>query len=274
MDSCGNFRSVQVRFRLNRKMGDDKMTVTCPGCGWSAEVPDEKIPDGGVKATCRKCQGKFEVKKEANPSIALPPIAPPSPRRDTKPCPLCGEEILVAAIKCKHCNSMLDGSSPEPQKITVAQIDPFAEYHTPIKGKKKGRLTVFGYLGIGLGVLCVIAGFDVMAKEGTPNPMIIFGFGIMIGAYLWARKENDKNYVEPSIFEKIGFVFFGFWAIVGASQGNIGLAFMIIVAFVASVITKRQLITRYDKKPVMAILFGAALFLAITLVAIAINKVK
>lgn len=84
------------------------MKVTCPDCGWSAEVPEEKIPDGGVTATCRKCQSKFEVKKELKPDIGQPPVSPPTPQRDTKPCPLCGEEILFIAKKCKHCGSMLD----------------------------------------------------------------------------------------------------------------------------------------------------------------------
>jgi hypothetical protein len=31
--------------------------------------------------------------------------------RETKTCPFCAEEILAIAIKCKHCGSMLDGSS-------------------------------------------------------------------------------------------------------------------------------------------------------------------
>jgi hypothetical protein len=33
---------------------------------------------------------------------------------ETKKCRFCGEEILAVAIKCKHCGSMLDGSSVGP----------------------------------------------------------------------------------------------------------------------------------------------------------------
>lgn len=32
---------------------------------------------------------------------------------DTKPCPWCAEEILVAAKKCKHCGEFLTGDSPK-----------------------------------------------------------------------------------------------------------------------------------------------------------------
>ena len=38
----------------------------------------------------------------------------------TNRCPFCAEEILAKAVKCKHCGSMLDGSTPrvtrDPQK--------------------------------------------------------------------------------------------------------------------------------------------------------------
>lgn len=39
------------------------MTITCPSCGWSADVPEETIPAEGKKGTCPKCKTIFEVKK-------------------------------------------------------------------------------------------------------------------------------------------------------------------------------------------------------------------
>lgn len=39
---------------------------------------------------------------------------------DTKACPLCGEQILAVAVKCKHCGSMLDNqSAPSAPSIEV-----------------------------------------------------------------------------------------------------------------------------------------------------------
>jgi hypothetical protein len=37
------------------------MKITCPGCGWNKDVPDERVPAGGAKGTCPQCKTKFEV---------------------------------------------------------------------------------------------------------------------------------------------------------------------------------------------------------------------
>lgn len=44
---------------------------------------------------------------------AQSPVAPPPPSllAETKKCPFCAEDVLVAAIKCKHCGSQLPATS-------------------------------------------------------------------------------------------------------------------------------------------------------------------
>jgi hypothetical protein len=36
--------------------------------------------------------------------------------KETKSCPFCGEDILVVAIKCKHCGSILTGAPAEQEQ--------------------------------------------------------------------------------------------------------------------------------------------------------------
>ncbi|WP_232109216.1 superinfection immunity protein [Pseudomonas poae] len=53
---------------------------------------------------------KQEPQVMASVAQAYDPVFPPKESRQTKACPYCAEEVLVAAVKCKHCGSEIPAS--------------------------------------------------------------------------------------------------------------------------------------------------------------------
>lgn len=116
-----------------------------------------------------------------------------APTPQTRRCRFCQEEIALAATVCKHCRrDLIPGRGSEPARdVTVRGIDPLAELHTPIKGKSAGRLTVVGYLGIGIGVLMIMAAVGTASPDRPEGVLIfgLFGLGFAVASFLWARRQ-------------------------------------------------------------------------------------
>jgi predicted Zn finger-like uncharacterized protein len=47
------------------------MQLTCPHCGFSREIPEEKIPPKATVATCPKCRQKFTFRQTENDPIDI-----------------------------------------------------------------------------------------------------------------------------------------------------------------------------------------------------------
>ena len=92
----------------------DKIKISCPECGTQLSVDPRAA---GRKGKCPSCAEIMTIPNqstvpEANPLINSQPKAL---MRKTKKCPFCGEEILLEAVKCKHCGEFLN-ASPQPSE--------------------------------------------------------------------------------------------------------------------------------------------------------------
>ena len=159
-------------------------TIDCPNCTKPLIVP-------AIQPSTQRTYTPPQKPKLTIPKGGL--AGATSQSQTEKPCPMCGESILAVAKKCKHCGSMLDGTQ-NAQNVTVTGKDPFAEYHTPIQGKKKGKLTFIGICGIGFGILAMVASISGCLVGNNPNAgegllwTFLVGLGFMVASSLWARK--------------------------------------------------------------------------------------
>ena len=76
--------------------------LCCPACEQHLEVLADLA---GQQINCPSCN--VVITLPAQEAVSTPPRA--QPLREIKACPFCGEEILLSAIKCKHCGEFLDG---------------------------------------------------------------------------------------------------------------------------------------------------------------------
>lgn len=126
-------------------------TFDCPCCGQSLEASGAML---GKTADCPSCNQSITIPASQQPASPLPVIP-----KETKQCPFCAEEILVRAIKCKHCGEFLDGRrvvapTPRPparQRVKTAEDNVFT------RSRGCGDILIYGVL-----ILIVIIVFVLM----------------------------------------------------------------------------------------------------------------
>lgn len=164
----------------------------CDNCGSRLKAPDTAA---GRKLRCPKCQQPTVV-----PELSAVAAPPPTP---TRPCPFCAEPIAIQAIKCRHCNSMLDGShSPA---TGTKQVQPSSPPKDPLLMAFLSGCCIAGLGQIILGqttkgIVFLLA--NIVLAVVTAGIAALFTWPLMgIDAYLVAKKlKNGQPVTEWESF--------------------------------------------------------------------------
>ncbi len=124
----------------------------CPRCGQSLEAPEDML---GETIDCPSCNQSITIPAPQEPASPPPPIP-----KQTKQCPFCAEEILVSAVKCKHCGEFLDGrrkAAPAPPPPTPQRVKT-AEDNVLTRNRGCGDILIYGPLILILIILFAVMG--------------------------------------------------------------------------------------------------------------------
>ncbi|XXF79811.1 tetratricopeptide repeat protein [Myxococcaceae bacterium GXIMD 01537] len=100
------------------------MKVSCPSCQTTYNIDDKRIPPGGAKLKCARCQNTFPIKADTASAPAAIPL-PPAPAPQAAAIPLPPAPAPQAAIPLPGAPTQ---SMAIPLPAASAPVDPYSDY--------------------------------------------------------------------------------------------------------------------------------------------------
>jgi predicted RNA-binding Zn-ribbon protein involved in translation (DUF1610 family) len=99
----------------------------CPGCGATVTCPEAVYNAELLEAPPAEAEAYAVADPDGAYAMAAPPVAAAA-QEARRPCPMCGEMIVVGAAKCRFCGEIFDetlkkaglGGNPEARSIASA----------------------------------------------------------------------------------------------------------------------------------------------------------
>lgn len=134
----------------------------CSSCGKQVQQIDSH---------CWNCQSTtFRAELPDGTPTAIREMVPTVSAAAKKKCPFCAEEIQAAAVKCRHCGSMLTGATPTRKTLPFVPVSGA----TPTSG--------------GLFFLMAVALFILSVFLGSASTIIM-----VLGTSIWVALDASKH---------------------------------------------------------------------------------
>ena len=157
----------------------NNLTISCPSCGFSRQIPYDKVPEGPRRVTCPKCTESFiYTKPDETSALESQEKIPAAPETDATP-----KDSQAAAAKPDSSSPPPSGPPPRPVTHELTDIgELFQESWTLFKRR---FLILIGLCLLGIvafiAPVLLSAGLVSMTTSGGVTFVAIITVGVLVG---------------------------------------------------------------------------------------------